>query len=61
MSSALSRAVAIYPSIDGGERDVDCLAGIEPLELLLAIPHIIAAAPTEAWVRQDALGLLEPS
>ncbi len=42
--------------IDGGERDVDSLAGIESLELLLAIPHSIAATPTEAWVRRDALG-----
>ncbi len=56
---ALSRAVAIYPSIDGGKRDGNCLTGIEPLELLLAIPHIIAAAPTETWVWQDASGLLK--
>ncbi len=41
------RLQAICPLIDGGKRDIDCLAGIEPLELLLAIPHIIAAAPTK--------------
>jgi hypothetical protein len=47
-------------SIDGPPRDADCLAGIEPLELLLMIPHRIAAAPAVAWVLQDALGLLKP-
>ncbi len=54
------RLQAICQSIDGPPRDVNCLPGIAPLELLLAIPHSIAAAPTEAWVRQDASGLLEP-
>jgi hypothetical protein len=52
--------IFVCPSIDGVERDVDSLAGIEPLELLLMIPHSIAAAPTKAWVRRDASGLLEP-
>ena len=51
------RLQAIIPSIDGRQRDVYRLPGIEPLELLLAIPHRIAAAPTEAWVRRDASGL----
>ena len=45
------RLQAICPSIDGPQRDVYRLPGIEPLELLLAIPHRIAAGPTEAWVR----------
>jgi hypothetical protein len=58
-SLALSRAMAICPSIDGGKRDIDCISGIEPLELLLAIPHIITAAPTKTWVWRDASGLLE--
>jgi hypothetical protein len=48
--------IFVCPSIDGGKRDVDSLAGIESLEMLLAIPHSIAAAPTETWVRQDASG-----
>ncbi len=54
------RLQAIIPSIDGRQRDVYRLPGIEPLELLLAIPHRIAVAPTEAWVWQDASGLFEP-
>ena len=36
------------------------LPGIEPMELLLAIPHRIAATPTKAWVWRDASGLFEP-
>ncbi len=51
---------AIFPWIDEGKRDGYCLPGIEPLELLLVIPHIIATATAETWVWQDALGLLEP-
>ena len=54
------RLQAICPSFDGPPRDVYRLPGIEPLELLLAIPHRIAAGPTEAWVRRDASGLFEP-
>jgi len=54
------RLQAIIPSIDRRQRDVYRLPGIEPLKLLLAIPHRIAAAPTEAWVRRDASGLFEP-
>ncbi len=45
--------------IDEGKRDVYCLPGIEPLELLLVIPQIVATAAAETWVRQDAPGLLE--
>jgi hypothetical protein len=51
---------AIFPLIDEGKRDVYHLPGIEPLELLLMIPHIVATAATETWVRRDAPGLLEP-
>ena len=51
---------AIFPSIDEGKRDIYCLPGIELLELLLMIPHIVATAAAETWVRQDAPGLLEP-
>ncbi len=41
---------AIFPLIDEGKRDVFLLPGIEPLELLLVIPHIIATAAAETWV-----------
>ncbi len=51
---------AIFPSIDEGKRDIYRLPGIKPLELLPVIPHIVATAAAETWVRQDALGLLEP-
>ena len=54
------RLQAIFPSMDGPQRDVYRLPSIEPLELLLAIPHRIAAAPTEAWVRHDASVLFKP-
>jgi hypothetical protein len=40
--------------------DIYRLPGNKPLELLLAIPDSIAAAPTDAWVRRDASGLFEP-
>ena len=46
--------------IDGGKRDVYRLPGIEPLELLLGIPHIVATATAETWVWQDMPELLEP-
>jgi hypothetical protein len=50
---------AIFSSIDEGKRDVYCLPGIELLELLLVIPHIVATAAAETWVWRDALELLE--
>ena len=40
---------AIFPSIDEGKRDVYRLPGIEPLELLLVMPHIVATALAETW------------
>jgi hypothetical protein len=39
----------IFPSIDEGKRDVYRLPGIEPLKLLLVIPHIVATAAAETW------------
>jgi hypothetical protein len=44
--------------MDGGERDVDCLAGIEPLELLLAIPHIIVVTTAVTDPSARVLGLV---
>ncbi len=60
IASLMEWLQAIFPSIDGGKRDVYRLPGIELLELLLAIPHIVATAAAETWVWQDALGVLEP-
>jgi hypothetical protein len=51
---------AIFPLIDEGKKDVYRLPSIEPLELLLVIPHILATAAAETWVRRDAPGLLKP-
>ena len=50
---------AIFPAIDEGKQDVYRLPSIEPLELMLVIPHIVATAAAETWVRH-VLGLLKP-
>ncbi len=50
----------IFPLIDEGKRDIYCLPGIKPVKLLLVIPHIVATAAAETWVRRDAPGLLKP-
>ncbi len=60
IASLMEWLQAIFPSIDEGKRDVYCLPRIEPLELLLMIPHIVATAAAETWVWRDAPGLLKP-
>ncbi len=49
IASLMEWLQAIFPSIDEGKRDVYRLPGIEPLELLLMIPHIVAAPGAETW------------
>ncbi len=60
IASLIEWLQAIFPLIDEGKRDVYRFPGIEPLELLLVIPHIVATAAAETWVWQDAPGLLKP-
>ena len=49
IASLTERLQAIFPLIDGGKRDVYRLPGIELMELLLVIPHIVATAAAETW------------
>ncbi len=60
IASLMEWPQGIFPAIDEGKRDVYRLPGIEPMELMLVIPHIIATTAAETWVWQDAPGLLEP-
>ena len=55
----MERLQAIMPSIDGCQRDVYRLPGIEPLELNLSVPHRISAAAAKMGGGRDAPGLLK--